>query len=320
MLFYMRFATIGSNFIVDSFLRGALHDERFCYTALYSRTAERGNQFASKYSKFDLKIFTSLEELAKSSDIDAVYIASPNICHSAQAIMMMEHGKHVLCEKPLSTNYEEGLRMVEAARRNGVALMEAMKTTLLPNFTAVRNALPKIGKVRRFTAQFCQYSSRYDAFKGGEVLNAFNPELGGGGVLDLGVYGVAPMIHLFGEPTSRVALSRLFLHNGMDAQGTLLFSYPEMEAVISYSKISDSTMPTEIQGEQGRIIIKKLSQMTEPYIIYRDGSIEDISLPTIEENMYYELKEFIDIIESGKMESEENTHDRSLAVLKLIAP
>ncbi len=316
----MRFATIGSNFIVDSFLRGAFHDERFCYTALYSRTAERGKEFADKYPKCNLRIFTSLEEMAKSTEVDAVYIASPNVCHSMQAIIMMEHGKHVLCEKPLSTSYEEGLKMVECARQNGVTLMEAMKTTLLPNFTAVRNALPKIGKVRRFTAQFCQYSSRYDAFKSGEVLNAFNPELGGGGLLDLGVYGVAPMIHLFGEPTSRVSLSRLFLHNGMDAQGTLLFSYPDMEAIISYSKISDSTMPTEIQGEQGRIIIKKLSQMTEPYIIYRDGSIEEISVPIIEDNMYYELKEFIDIVESGKMESEENTHNRSLTVLKLIEP
>lgn len=311
----IRFATIGTNFIVDSFLRGASHDSRFVYQAVYSRTLDRGKEFAAKHGVD--KVFTSLEELANSKDIDAVYIASPNICHASQAIMMMDAGKHVLCEKPLATSFQQGLEMAEAAINNNVLLMEAMKTTLLPNFVSIKNALPKIGKPRRYFAQFCQYSSRYDSFREGIIMNAFKPELAGGAMVDLGVYGIAPLVHLFGSP-SKIHSSGTILHTGVDGQGTILMTYPEMEAVVMYSKISDSFLPSEIQGEDGRILIKKLSNMIEPYIEYRDGRIEDISMETIEDNMYYEVKEFIDMIEGNMIESSINTFERSLEVLKIM--
>lgn len=339
----VRFATIGSNAIVDSFLAGAKHDERFELAAVYSRTQERGEEFASKYGVS--KIYTSLELLAADNEIDAVYIASPNKCHASQAMMMMEHGKHVLCEKPMAPTYKEAFEMVQCAKHNNVALMEAMKSTLLPNFEAVRSALAKIGPVRRYFAQFCQYSSRYDKFLRGEVSNAFNPEMKGGALLDLGVYGIAPMVHLFGMPLrvqqsqtrmlpgGNVVSDKDFVVNrGIDVQGTLTATYPEMEAVIMYSKIADSQMPVEIQGEKGRIIVRKLSQMTSPLIEYRVATsrkpgepaldfdapqVEDIAVETINDNMYYELREFIDVIVDGRIESSENTFQRTLDVLRI---
>jgi scyllo-inositol 2-dehydrogenase (NADP+) len=310
----IRFATIGTNKIVDSFLAGAKHDPRFKYEATYSRNIETGETFAAKYGV--KRVFTSLEDLAAAEKIDAVYIASPNICHFPHSTMMMEHGKHVLCEKPLATTFDEGLQMVECARKHRVSFMEAMKTTLLPNFGAVKDALQQIGEVRRYFAQFCQYSSRYDNFKKGIIMNAFRPELGNGAMVDLGVYGIAPMVHLFGVPET-VTSSSTFLHTGVDGQGTIIMSYPTMEATIIYSKISDSTIPSEIQGEGGRIVINKLSDMIGPHIIYRDGTKEDISLPTISDNMYYEVKEFIDMIEQGAIESSINTFQRSLDVLTI---
>jgi predicted dehydrogenase len=136
----IRFATIGSGVIVDSFLRGASHDPRFVFQAVYSRTPERAADFAALYGVG--ATFTSLQALAACPYVDAVYIASPNAFHAPQAIMMMEHGKHVLCEKPLAYSLAEGKAMVRAARANRVVLMEAMKNTLMPNFTQVRNALP----------------------------------------------------------------------------------------------------------------------------------------------------------------------------------
>lgn len=332
----VRFATVGSNVIVDSFLAGAVHDERFAFEAVYSRTEQRGKEFASKYGV--KKVYTSLEELAADNDIDAVYIATPNRCHASQAILMMEHGKHVLCEKPMAPTYKEAFEMIQCAGHNNVALMEAMKSTLLPNFDAVRAALSKIAPVRRYFAQFCQYSSRYDKFLRGEVVNAFNPEMKGGALLDLGVYGIAPMVHLFGMPArvqkseTRMAPGGVVSDKGIDVQGTLLATYPGMEGIIMYSKISDSPLPVEIQGEKGRILIRKLSQMTAPYIEYRgvtarkpgepaldydEPLVEDIAVETITDNMYYELREFIDMILSGRIESAENTFERTLEVLRI---
>ena len=196
----IRFATIGTSKITRSFLNGARHDERFCLAAVYSRSEETAKAFAAEYGAE--KIYTSLEALAADKDIDAVYIASPNICHVPQSVMMLNAGKHVMCEKPYATDPEEAKLPIEAAKRNNVAFMEAMKTTLLPNFYAVRENLPRLGKIRRFFGQFCQYSSRYDDYKSGsqKIANVFNPEMRGGAILDLGVYGIAPVIHLFGVP------------------------------------------------------------------------------------------------------------------------
>ncbi len=311
----IRFATIGSNVIVDSFLRGAAHDPRFFLQAVYSRTQERASEFAAMHGAG--KTFTSLEALAADNQVDAVYIASPNCCHAPQAILMMEHGKHVLCEKPLAPSLAEGKAMAEAARRNGVVLMEAMKTTLRPNVARVREALPHIGTVRRFFAQFCQYSSRYDNFKKGEVSNAFRAGMGTGALRDLGVYGLAPLVHLFGMP-QQLQASATLLSTGVDGQGSVLMTYPGMEAVVVFSKISDSFLPSEIQGENGRILIGKLSTMKDPVLVMRDGTTTDLSVPTIADDMFYEVKEFLDVIASGAKESAVNTHQRSLDVLELV--
>ena len=311
----IRFATIGSNVIVDAFLRGAAHDPRFAWQAVYSRTQERADLFAAKYGI--TKTYTSLQALAADPQIDAVYIASPNCFHAPQAILMMEHGKHVLCEKPLAPSLEESQAMVCAAQKHGVVLMEAMKTTLLPNFARVREALPRLGTIRRDFAQFCQYSSRYDRFKNGIIENAFRAGMGNGALRDLGVYGLAPLVHLFGMP-QQLQASAIRLSTGVDGQGSVLMTYPGMEAVVLFSKISDSRLPSEIQGEAGRIVIQQLSNMERPVLELRDGSVTDLSVPTLEDNLYYELKEFLDVIESGAGESAVNTHQRSLDVLELV--
>jgi scyllo-inositol 2-dehydrogenase (NADP+) len=143
--------------------------ESFSLTAVYSRTPARALEFATKY-KVE-QVFTSLEDMAKSTAIDAVYIASPNSCHAQQAVLFMNHQKHVLCEKAIASNVKELTAMIDAARRNKVTLMEALKTTFLPNFQAISENLPKIGKIRRFFSCKCQYSSRYDAFKEGKATN-----------------------------------------------------------------------------------------------------------------------------------------------------
>ncbi|THF79875.1 Gfo/Idh/MocA family protein [Cohnella fermenti] len=311
----VRFGVIGTNWITDAFLQAAKQVEGFTLTAVYSRTEEKAKAFAAKHGA--ARAFTDMEEMAASGEIDAVYIATPNSYHEEHATLCMNRGLHVLCEKPLASNAAEVRRMAEAADRNGVLLMEAMKSTLLPNFRAIAESLPKIGKVRRYFASYCQYSSRYDAYRAGTVLNAFNPLFSNGALMDLGIYCIYPAIVLFGKP-SEVKASGLLLGSGVDGEGSLLLKYEGMEAVVQYSKISNSYVPSEIQGEEGSVLIDKISTPEKVEIRYRDGRTEEVTVPQHEDNMKYELEEFIRLIESGERQSKPNSHENSLTVMEVM--
>ena len=137
--FKVRFGVIGTNFIVDKVLEAARLDHRFELTAIYSRTQERADEFAKKHNV--PHTFTSLEDMLSSNLIDAVYIASPNSRHASQSILCMQHGKHVFCEKPFASNANEVKAMIAAAEKYNVTLMEAMKPTMTPNFSTIKDNL-----------------------------------------------------------------------------------------------------------------------------------------------------------------------------------
>ncbi len=320
----IRFGVIGTNFITDWVIAGAKQDERFELVAVCSRTQERANEFAAKY---DIPYtFTSLEEMAASPLIDAVYIATPNYLHASQSILCMKYGKHVLCEKPMASNAYEVKQMIAASRQYGVTLMEAMKPTLTPNFRVLREALPKAGVIRRYFASYCQYSSRYDKFKEGIVLNAFKPELSNGAMMDIGVYTVYPMVVLFGRP-NKISASGVVLSTGTDGQGAVNFEYEGMSATVLYSKIANSSLPTEIEGEDGNFMLDKINQINRvtwqarPVVSSGKGPltpVEDISAITDKDEYYYEVAEFINLVQAGKLESEVNSHENSLITIEII--
>ncbi|NTZ18090.1 Gfo/Idh/MocA family oxidoreductase [Paenibacillus sp. JMULE4] len=311
----IRFAVIGTNWITEELIKAAREIEDFALTAVYSRTEEKAKEFAAKHDIPHL--FTDLGKMAQSDVFDAVYIASPNSFHAQQAILCMSHGKHVLCEKPIASNTQELRNMIAAAKENHVLLMEALKSTLLPNFQAIREHLHKIGPVRRYFAGYCQYSSRYDAYKQGTVLNAFNPVFSNGSLMDLGVYCIYPMAVLFGKP-EQIKASGILLGSGVDGEGSILMKYKEMEAVIMHSKISSSCLPSEIQGEYGTMIIDKINQPEKVEIRYRDGKVEELTRPQRSQSMYYEVKEFIDLLKAGRTESATNSHAHSMTTLEIM--
>jgi len=311
----IRFGVIGTNWITEKFLDAATRIQDFSLTAVYSRTEEKAKVFADTHGAS--YIFTSIEEMVQSEVLDAVYIASPNSLHAEQAILCMNNGKHVLCEKPLASNTAEVQAMLVAAKKNNVLLMEAMKSTCIPSFLAIKDHLHKIGPIRRYFANFCQYSSRYDEYKKGSILNAFNPAFSNGALMDIGVYCIAPLVHLFGEPQSIKATGTM-LNSGVDGQGSIIMQYEQFEAMVMYSKITNSDLRNEIQGEDGCIIIDKISSPSHVSISYRNGVREDLSLPQIENTMYYEAKEFIELIKNKRTESTINAHEQSLAVMKII--
>jgi predicted dehydrogenase len=311
----IRFGIIGTNFITERFLEAAKLIKNFKLNAVYSRTEKRAKEFAIKYDVEN--IFTNLEQLSKSDLIDAIYIASPNSLHHDQTLLFLQNNKSVLCEKPIASNLKELKNMIEVSKKNKVLLMEALKGSFLPNYISIKENLYKIGKVRKYISNFCQYSSRYDKYKNNELPNTFNPIFSNGALMDIGIYTIYPLIDIFGMPKN-IKSESLLLDSGVDGQGTAILEYNEMEGIINYSKISNSKLFNEIQGEKGTILIDKISQPSDIKIFYNDGSIENITKNQIDQNMYYEIEHFINLIENNIIESPINTFDLSLKVMSII--
>ena len=310
----IKFAVIGTNWITQKFVQAAHESQSMQLTAVYSRNLDSAAQFAQEFAVETT--YDSLDALANDSTVEAVYIASPNSLHCEQSILMMEHGKHVICEKPVASNIVEATHMFEVAEKNGVVLFEAYKSQFLPNFKQVQLGLEKIGKVHKAHINYCQYSSRYQKYLNGENPNTFNPAFSNGSLVDIGFYCVAATVALFGEPENAQASAKL-LESGVDAHGCAIFQYPEFDVTLAHSKVSDSYAPSEIQGEQGAIIIDHIAECTDVKIRFRDGSIENLTQVQSENSMSYEAQAFADCI-GGDHTTQTDAKQRALTVAKLI--
>ena len=301
----LKIGIIGTNFISDDFCDAALQVEDVELFAVYSRSEDTGYNFAEKHHI--PHVFTNYEEFL-SSDIDAVYIASPNFAHCQQAIQAMTFKKHVLCEKVMATNEEEVLKMIKCSQENQVILLEAMRPDFDPALKAVEESLPQLGKLRRATFEFCQYSSRYDHYRNGIIENAFNPALGNAAVMDIGVYCIHSLIRFFGMPNKVHAMSTK-LKNGFDGSGIVLMEYENMIAEAIYSKISVSTNPSVIQGEDGSIQIDYISKPESIILQTRTGSRDTLKggksnnllFDYRKNNMVFEIIEFTNLIKSNSV-------------------
>ena len=209
--------------------------------------------------------------------------------------MLLTGKKHVLCEKPAASNAWEWSAMVRAAERNGVVVLEAMRPVFHPGFQAIKDCLPRLGTLRRATFIYCQYSSRYDKFKNGIVENAFDPRLSNSALMDIGCYCVHPLVALFGRPSSILAQS-VRLSNGFEGAGTILAAYPQMQAELLYSKISNSKLSSEIQGENGSMLIEGINIPKKVTLCWNQGKQEQISFSFEEQDMCYELNAFAQMI------------------------
>lgn len=291
---YIKLGIIGSNFVADWLCESVERSRDYAGIvnhAVYSRTAERGNEFAARHG---IKhVYTDMEEFL-SSDIDAVYIASPNFLHAPQAIVAMRHGKHVLVEKPAALSVSEFDEMCACAAENGVVLLEAMRPAHDAALSTIREAIPKLGTLRRVLLEFCQYSSRYDSFRAGEVMNAFDPTLGNAAVMDIGVYALEVAVLLFGEPRDVTSRS-VKLHNGFEGMGSVFLDYGTFTVETVYSKITSSVTPSVITGEDGSLLLGKLSTLdsltlcprgAEPRVLFSGRETDG------ECNMVYELADF----------------------------
>jgi predicted dehydrogenase len=136
--------------------------------------------------------------------------------------------------------------------------------------------------------------------------------------MDIGTYCIYPLVVLFGKPDS-VKASAVMLESGVDGKGSLILNYGDMEAVLLHSKISNSNMPTEIQGEEGNMIIERISQPSSVRIQYRDGREEEnVSRDQVSNSMVYEIQSFAELVERGELESPINSFANSLTVMEIM--
>ncbi|WP_344379980.1 Gfo/Idh/MocA family protein, partial [Streptomyces rhizosphaericus] len=156
----MKFGTVGTGWITDAFIEAAMETDTLVHTAVYSRTDDKARAFSEKHGVNH--VFTDLEEMAASDELDAVYIASPNSHHFHHVLTFLKGQKHVFCEKPIFSNLQEWEEAYRIAEENGVFLFEAMRNLYAPNFTRIQEGVEQIGAVQSMILPFVQYSGRYD--------------------------------------------------------------------------------------------------------------------------------------------------------------
>ena len=270
----VRYATIGSSWIADAFIEGAKQSTpELVLSAVYSRTEERGREFAAKYGVE--RVYTSLEELAADGEIDAVYIASPNVAHYHQAKLMLAAGKHVICEKTCVVTLAQLDDLLNTAAEQDVVFMEAIKIMHMPELKKLEEALPRLGRIHLCKFDFSRYSSKYPKYLEGETPNIFRSDLCAGGLMDMGVYSVYPAVYLFGEPL-KVDAHAVFMRTGADGAGAALLGYNDNAVSLGWSKMSEHYQWNTIQGDNGIIVIDTIEHMDNVDFIDIKGNREHL--------------------------------------------
>ncbi|MGK0458654.1 MAG: putative dehydrogenase, partial [Polaribacter sp.] len=205
----IRWGIIGLGNIANKFATDLARVENVELVAVASRNQQRAETFAVQHNS--KRAYNSYENLVKDAEVDAVYIATPHSFHKEHAILCLQNKKAVLCEKPLAMNLEEVTEMILVARENNVLLMEALWTFFLPHFTYVLDIVKneKFGKLKNLEADFGFYRD-FD-----ETSRLFKKEVGGGSLLDIGIYPIFAALAALGEPDS-IDANATFFENGAD--------------------------------------------------------------------------------------------------------
>lgn len=293
----LRFATVGTSDIVRRALDAMAAVPGIQHVGAYSRNPAKARALLSRT---DGILATDLRELADSPAVDAVYVASPNALHSAQAALLLEAGKHVIVEKCATSTAPEFARLRETARRGGVVLMEAARNGAYdPGVARVAELLPAVGRIRLARFEYAQRSSRYDRFLAGHHVNIFDPAMSAGALMDIGVYCAHLAVELFGMPERIIAASMCPLRGGIDGAGIVLAGYGEAIVTLAYSKITDGHVASEVQGEDATLVIDDVTDPRRLQLVDRQRVRQDVVLAKADNNMIYQFAEFQRLVETG---------------------
>ncbi len=282
--------------------------------AVASRTINSAKEFADKYNI--PKAYATYQELADDPDIDVVYIGTPHTFHLENSVMCMRKGKSVLCEKAFTINVEEAKEMVRIAREENVFLMEAMIPRHIPLIKKVLQWIEdgRIGKVRMVKASRCA-RGKFDF-----EARHLNPKLGGGSLLDVGIYVISFASMIFQKsPIESIGLSHIG-EIGSDEQGVAILKYDKGEiADLSFALRTEAVDEAYIFGTEGYIKIDELFAVPEKATLFIDRKeVEIIEEPIIGNALNYEAEEVMRCLNEGLKESPYMKLDESIQIMEIM--
>jgi predicted dehydrogenase len=280
--------------------------------AVGSRTEATARAFATEHGI--PRAYGSWAELAADPDLDVIYVATPHNAHHAATKACLQAGRAVLCEKPFTLDHASAQDLVTTARERRVFLMEAMWMRSNPNIRRIRELVAdgEIGEVTYVQADF----GVQGPIPTDHRMRA--KELGGGALLDLGVYPVTFAQLLLGEPTFVSAWARL-LPEGTDANTAILFGYDSgAVATLQCGLSGDTSRRGTITGTTGRIELDRQFYRTERFTLVRDDQAEVIALPVRGNGLAYQAEEVMRCLRAGLTESPLFPLDESLTVMRTL--
>ncbi len=308
----VKWGIIGCGNIANKFCHDLALIENAEIRAVASRSIEKSQDFAKKHHA---KIaYGSYLELFSDPTIDIVYIATPHISHAELSIQAMENGKHVICEKPLAINAKEAQSIFEVSKRTQRFFMEAMWTRFNPSFKEIKRRIDndELGQIKYINADF---SFKSDKPLDGRVMNL---ELGGGTILDIGIYPAFLAYMFLGKPNNIMATSIFHPETQCDIQTSMIFEYESAQAILYSSFASKSELSAKISGTKAQIKINDPWHAAQSFSMIKDDEIKIIDKPTNGIGFTYEIEECHKCLNKSQIESKLWSHQNSLDLISIL--
>ncbi len=307
----LRFGIVGTGTIAHRFAEAIKNVEGAQLVAVASRTKANADKFGDE---FNIPVcFDSYEKMAQSDVIDAAYIAVPHSGHIGCSLLMMNHGKHVICEKPMAVNTREAEEMFACAGKNNVLLMEAMWARLVPGtlrmLEMVENGV--FGDILGVEGKFC-YTMDEDEME----HHVFKNENGGGSLLDVGVYGLNFASWYLGKDVAEIN-AQADIFNSVDSHMCALLKYKN-GAIADISSAILLRKPNEgyVYGTKGYARLPRFYAPQEIEIHLNNGENQTIPVPYAGNGFEEQIEHFCDCIKKGLKESPVITHEQTLYITK----
>ncbi|SDO41565.1 Predicted dehydrogenase [Microbacterium sp. ru370.1] len=308
----IRIGIVGTSSISERFAEAVDLVDGVVVSRVASRDADRARAFADAVGA--PATATGVDDLLAADDVDAVYLASPNAVHAVQISAAVDAGIPTLVEKPAVLSAAEWDALVGHARERGVVLLEAMRTAYDPGLAAVGELLPRLGTVRRVSLRYEKRSARYDHVLAGEQTNIFDPALGGSALRDLGVYPLHALVRLFGAPRA-IHAARVGIASGTDGLGSALAVYDGFVADIAWSKITDTALPSEIQGEDGSLAIDAIDAPRRLTLTPRSEAPHGIAVDAPDNPMVGEVERLREAVEGADISDDQDVTSTTLRLV-----
>lgn len=263
--------------------------------------------------------YTDFEKMLENEDIDTIYVALPNILHFEYCKKALIAGKNVICEKPFTVKFEELEELNKIAKEKNLILIEAITTLYLENFLDIKRRVEngELGDIKVVSANYSQYSSRYDNFKKGIISPSFDPKFAGGSLMDLNIYNIQFVCGIFGRP-EEVFYSPV-IEKSIDVSGSLVLKYKDFTCTCIGSKVCNCDCHMQIQGTKAAITMDRPANECSSYSIFVKGKdSERFALNKHEHRMTSEFIEFERIIDSKDYLKAEEMMKKSLIAMEVI--